>query len=140
MNGSRMCKRLIFITASCSMVLIYTLISVTGINSIVFLAVMFRWAPAACSLFQPQLISCLAGIIEKRIKKSGDKKIGNIWFDSHGHYANGYSSFSIGRDEFNFVNIKDSMYNQSLKCIAKHCDEFTQIVIGSCYGGATFTF
>src|SRR3954452_17990326 len=81
-----------------------------------------------------------AGIIEQRIKRSGNKKIGNIWFDSHGHYAHGYSSFAIGKDEFNSVNIKDTIHTESLRSIAKHCDEFTQIGIGSCYGGATFIF
>ena len=81
-----------------------------------------------------------ASQIEKRIKKSGNKKIGNLWFDSHGHYAWGYSSFTIGKDEFNFKSINDSSRNKSLQRISPYCDEYTQIAIGSCYGGATFTF
>jgi hypothetical protein len=81
-----------------------------------------------------------AKTIEQRIKKSGDKKIGNIWFDSHGHYAHGYSSFSIGTDEFNARNVTDTTHTMPLKRIASYCDEFTQIGIGSCYGGATFIF
>jgi hypothetical protein len=78
--------------------------------------------------------------IEKIIKDEGNKKIGNIWIDSHGHYCNGYSSFTIGNDEFNAKNIGDPYHTKALRRIAIYCDEHTQIAIGSCYGGATFTF
>jgi len=78
--------------------------------------------------------------IEKIIREEGNKKIGNIWIDSHGHYCNGYSSFTIGNDEFNAKNIGDSFHTRALQQIALYCDEHTQIAIGSCYGGATFTF
>ena len=78
--------------------------------------------------------------IEKIVKEEGDKKIGNIWIDSHGHYCNGYSSFTIGNDEFNAKNISDSFHTRALQRIALYCDKYTQIAIGSCYGGATFTF
>lgn len=78
--------------------------------------------------------------IDKIIKKSGHKKIGNIWFDSHGHYAYGYSSFGIGKDEFSYQNIRDTSATKNLQRIALHCDEYSHIGIGSCYGGASFIF
>ena len=28
--------------------------------------------------------------------------IGSLWFDTHGRYANGYSSFILGKDEFSY--------------------------------------
>ncbi len=65
--------------------------------------------------------------------------IGNIWFDSHGKYKNGFSSFSIGVDNFNYTNINDTSYIVSLTKIATFADIDTKIGIGSCYGGATFT-
>ena len=34
--------------------------------------------------------------------------IGSLWFDTHGHYANGYSSFILGKDEFSFKTINDT--------------------------------
>src|SRR3982751_1342044 len=35
-----------------------------------------------------------------RLMKKHHAKIGNLWFDSHGLYKNGFSSFSIGEDNF----------------------------------------
>jgi hypothetical protein len=70
-----------------------------------------------------------------------DKKnamIGSLWFDTHGRYANGYSSFILGQDEFSYKTIHDSTKTKSLKAIAPYCDEYTQVAIGSCYGGATY--
>ncbi len=66
--------------------------------------------------------------------------IGNIWFDSHGLYRQGYSSFHIGTDEFSYKNIHDADIIASLKKLAIYCDVKTNIGIGSCYGGATFNF
>ena len=70
-----------------------------------------------------------------------DKKsamIGSLWFDTHGRYANGYSSFILGQDEFSYKTIHDSTKTRSLRAIAPYCDEYTQVAIGSCYGGATY--
>jgi hypothetical protein len=70
-----------------------------------------------------------------------DKKnamIGSLWFDTHGRYANGYSSFILGQDEFSYKTIHDSTKTKHLKAIAPYCDEYTQVAIGSCYGGATY--
>lgn len=64
--------------------------------------------------------------------------IGTIWFDSHGKYKNGYSSFSIGADEFSFKTIGDTIYTKHLMAIAAFADQHTRVAIGSCYGGATF--
>ena len=66
--------------------------------------------------------------------------VGNIWFDSHGLYRQGDSSFHIGTDEFSYKNINDTDSIASLKKLAIYCDVKTNIGIGSCYGGATFNF
>ena len=68
------------------------------------------------------------------------KLIKNIWFDSHGHYGNRYSSFRIGTDQFSFKNIRDSNAIQDLQKIASYCDADTRVGIGSCYAGADFYF
>ncbi len=68
------------------------------------------------------------------------KLINNIWFDSHGHYGNRYSSFRIGTDQFNYANIHDSSAIKYLKTIAKYCDDKTKVGLGSCYAGADFYF
>lgn len=79
-----------------------------------------------------------ANKIEKLMAKH-HAVIGNLWFDSHGLYKNGFSSFSIGQDNFNFKNINDSAYTLFLKKIAAYTNSNTKVGIGSCYGGATFT-
>jgi hypothetical protein len=78
-----------------------------------------------------------AAKVEKLLKKY-DAVIGNLWFDSHGLYKNGFSSFSIGEDNFNYKNINDSSHTIFLKKIASFTDSATKIGIGSCYGGASF--
>jgi len=64
--------------------------------------------------------------------------VGSLWFDSHGHYANGYSSFVLGKDEFNYKSINDTAHTKNLHALAAYCDEYSKIAIGSCYGGATY--
>lgn len=64
--------------------------------------------------------------------------IGSLWFDTHGRYANGYSSFILGQDEFSFKTINDSTKTKNLRALAMYCDEYTRVAIGSCYGGATY--
>jgi hypothetical protein len=66
--------------------------------------------------------------------------IGNIWFDSHGIYKQGYSSFHIGSDEFSYKNIHDTVNTCTLKQLAGYCDTKSNIGLGSCYAGATFNF
>ena len=66
--------------------------------------------------------------------------IGNIWIDSHGLYWQGYSSFHIGSDEFNYKNIHDTAYTKALQDLSFYSDNKTNFGLGSCYGGATFTF
>ncbi len=66
--------------------------------------------------------------------------IDNLWFDSHGKYRKGYSSFMIGTDEYYYKNICDSSHCIGLETIAKFCDRYTNIGLGSCYAGATFNF
>lgn len=74
------------------------------------------------------------------ILESQHAGIGNIWFDSHGLYKQGYSSFHIGRDEFSYKNINDTAQTAALYTLAKYCDSTTNIGLGSCYAGATFHF
>ena|SRR5438093_8268021 len=64
--------------------------------------------------------------------------IGSLWFDTHGHYKNGYSSFVLGKDEFSYKTINDTAYTSNLSALASYCDEYTKVAIGSCYGGATY--
>lgn len=67
-----------------------------------------------------------------------DAMIGSLWFDTHGRYKNGYSSFIIGNEEFSYKTIRDSSVTNNLHALAAYCDEHTRIAIGSCYGGATY--
>ena len=64
--------------------------------------------------------------------------VGSLWFDTHGHYANGYSSFILGKDEFSYKTVNDSAKTKHLRALAPYCDEYTKVGIGSCYGGATY--
>jgi hypothetical protein len=73
----------------------------------------------------------------KRLHK-GKYEIGTLWFDSHGKYKKGHSLFYLGHDEFNYISIKDTVKNRALRVLTPYCSTSTQVVIGSCYGGATF--
>lgn len=64
--------------------------------------------------------------------------VGSLWFDTHGRYANGYSSFILGQDEFSYKTINDTAATKALRALAPYCDEYTRVAIGSCYGGATY--
>lgn len=66
--------------------------------------------------------------------------INTLWFDSHGKYRKGYSSFMIGCDEYYYKDIADSNYFLAFKKIAAHCDSYTNIGLGSCYAAADFDF
>lgn len=74
-----------------------------------------------------------------RILKRKNAMIGNIWFDSHGHFQRRRSLFEIGEEEFNYKTIRDSAFTVHLKKLAAYCDTNTNVGIGSCYGGATYT-
>jgi hypothetical protein len=76
----------------------------------------------------------IIAILEKR-----KAVIGNIWFDSHGHFTRRRSLFEIGSDEFNYKSIRDSCFTIHLKKLAAYCDTNTRAGIGSCYGGATYS-
>jgi hypothetical protein len=65
--------------------------------------------------------------------------IGTIWFDSHGMYKKGYSLFLIGHDEINNKTIHDSAIAASFERLVPYTTEETNVVIGSCYGGATYS-
>jgi hypothetical protein len=64
--------------------------------------------------------------------------IGSLWFDSHGVYANGYSSFSLGHEQFSYKTIRDTGFTKHLAALAPYCDQDTKVAIGSCYSGATY--
>jgi hypothetical protein len=74
-----------------------------------------------------------------RILKRKNALIGNIWFDSHGHFQRRRSLFEIGEEEFNYKTVRDSAFTVHLKKLATYCDTNTNVGIGSCYGGATYT-
>ena len=75
-------------------------------------------------------------VIEKLNKHNA--RIGTIWFDSHGHYEKGYSSFTIGKNEFSYHSVCDSPFTTPIKELSTWCDSYTNIIIGSCYGGASY--
>jgi hypothetical protein len=87
-------------------------------------------------------------IVAKSAKEARDKMedhlqkknamLGSLWFDTHGRYANGYSSFILGKDEFSYKTINDTAKMKNLRALATYCDEYTRVAIGSCYGGATY--
>lgn len=64
--------------------------------------------------------------------------IGTIWFDSHGMYKKGYSLFFIGHDEYSYKTLKDSSFISPIALLAAYSDINTKVIIGSCYGGATY--
>ena len=74
-----------------------------------------------------------------RILKRRHAMIGDIWFDSHGHFQRRRSLFEIGEEEFNCRSIHDSMATIYLKRLSAYCDTDTRVGIGSCYGGATYS-
>lgn len=73
-----------------------------------------------------------------RILRRENAMIGNIWFDSHGHFQRRRSLFEIGEEEFNYLTIRDSIFTIHLKKLTAYCDTNTNVGIGSCYGGATY--
>ena len=75
--------------------------------------------------------------IQRRITKT-NTRIGTLWFDSHGMYKKGYSLFFIGADEVSYYTLKDSAIALPFQKMARYADGESKIVIGSCYGGATY--
>ena len=72
-----------------------------------------------------------------RLKKY-NANIGTVWFDSHGLYKKGYSLFYIGHDEISFKKLKDSSFTNPFDSLTPYASNETRLVIGSCYGGATY--
>ena len=75
--------------------------------------------------------------VNYRLRKY-NARIGTIWFDSHGMYKKGYSLFFIGKDEYSYNTLKDSATFATLLPLAPYSDHNTKVIIGSCYGGATY--
>jgi len=75
--------------------------------------------------------------IQRKLNKY-DGRIGTLWFDSHGMYRKGYSLFFIGHDEISYYTLKDSTVASTLRQLAAYATDETKVVIGSCYGGATY--
>ena len=75
--------------------------------------------------------------IQFRLKKY-DARIGTLWFDSHGMYKKGYSLFFIGKDEVSYKTLRDSSLAGSFKALSNFTDPDSKIIIGACYGGATY--
>jgi hypothetical protein len=75
--------------------------------------------------------------VQYRLKKY-NARIGTLWFDSHGMYKKGYSLFFIGNDEISYHTLKDSATILPFQQLATFSDQETKVVIGSCYGGATY--
>ncbi len=83
----------------------------------------------------PEMASRITAVLKKR-----KAMIGNIWFDSHGHFSKRRALFDVGKSEFNSETIMDTILSAPFKIISMFCDTNTIIGIGSCYGGATYTF
>ncbi|HET9744602.1 MAG TPA: hypothetical protein VFP97_02750 [Chitinophagaceae bacterium] len=75
--------------------------------------------------------------IRHRLEKH-QANIGTIWFDSHGSYKKGYSLFYVGHDEINYKNLSDTSISAALYNLTRYATENTRLIIGSCYGGATY--
>ena len=75
--------------------------------------------------------------VQRKLNKY-DGRIGTLWFDSHGMYKKGYSLFFIGHDEVSYYTLKDSAFASPLQQLAAYATDETKVVIGSCYGGATY--
>lgn len=75
--------------------------------------------------------------INQHLRKN-DARIGTIWFDSHGMYKKGYSLFFIGNDEISYKTLKDTLLIRSFAQLFPFVDSESRMVIGSCYGGATY--
>jgi len=75
--------------------------------------------------------------IRHRLEKY-NATIGTIWFDSHGAYKRGYSLFYIGHSEISFKNINDPSTANAFAKLTSYSNYDTKLVIGSCYGGATY--
>lgn len=76
-----------------------------------------------------------------KIKYRLDKynaRIGTLWFDSHGMYKKGYSLFFIGTDEYSYKTLQDSSVAAHMEQLAPYTDDETKLIIGACYGGATY--
>ena len=97
------------------------------------------------SLLRPKnFVAIIAGDADQasvkivhRLKKY-NASIGTIWFDSHGSYKKGYSLFYIGHDEINFKKLNDTTFTNAFETLTPYSTCDTKLVIGSCYGGATY--
>lgn len=97
------------------------------------------------SLFRPKKF---VAVIVRDADEAGSKirhrlekyhaTIGTIWFDSHGSYKKGYSLFYIGHDEISYKTIHDSTIKGAFDRLSSYATEHTKLIIGSCYGGATY--
>jgi hypothetical protein len=74
----------------------------------------------------------------KRNLDGNNASLGTIWFDSHGGYKKGYSLFYVGHDECNTKTLSDSMITCRLSLLSSYSNRSTRVIIGSCYGGATY--
>src|SRR5690242_6634553 len=90
--------------------------------------------------FVSVVVSSSEEMSRKVLKKIHRKNacIGTLWFDSHGVYKKAHALFMVGRDEFNYLNIGDVQNTHYLELLRPYCSPQTNVVIGSCYGGATF--
>jgi hypothetical protein len=70
-------------------------------------------------------------------KRNAD--LGTVWFDSHGMYKKGYSLFTIGHDEISYKTLHDSTLAENFSSLSGFTNQQSKFIIGSCYGGATYT-
>jgi hypothetical protein len=74
----------------------------------------------------------------KRQLRKHNATIGTIWFDSHGAYKKGYSLFNIGHTEISPATLENTSISSAFASLSPFTTPRTKLVIGSCYGGATY--
>jgi hypothetical protein len=85
---------------------------------------------------QAQSAAHASSIVESIMSENPGALIGNVWFDSHGHFHSNTSSFEIGVDYFSVGEACNGF--KSLAPISKYCDSGTNVALGSCYAGAPY--
>jgi hypothetical protein len=106
----------------------------------------FRLNTKFASLFHKNIktlkVNSLADLTikaNKLMEANPNKMIKHLWFDSHGKYKKGFALFNIGKDTLTLENILDPIFSGMLEQLTAYCNEKSQVTIGACYAGASFS-
>lgn len=89
-------------------------------------------------IIQAESCADLADKLGLLMNKHPGKRIGHLWFDSHGKYKTGSSIFYIGRDTIGMMNVLSPGIREPFRHIAAYCDRESRITLGSCYSAAGY--